>query len=75
MNFSVHSVNTRITTIFIDQMPTFYVFTEVHSTLVSVFSAVYHFVSQVLGRNVTFKVALSRYLNMHSLYSTDEFFY
>jgi hypothetical protein len=38
-----------ISTIFIDQLPTYHAFRKVHSSLASEFSTVYHVVSQILG--------------------------
>jgi hypothetical protein len=47
-NSSVHSIIQGISTIFIDQLPTYHALRKVHSILASEFSAVYHVVSQIL---------------------------
>ena len=43
-NVSLHSINTRTNSIFMEQVPTFHVFRKVHSVLASKFSAVYRVV-------------------------------
>jgi hypothetical protein len=72
-NSSVHSIIQGISTIFVDQLPTYHAFRKVHSILVSEFSIVYYSVTNLKNEKAQIKVALRRYLNAHCFYPVDEF--
>jgi hypothetical protein len=56
-------------------MPTYLVFKKVHYMMASEFTIVYllHSLTSLKNEKAKFKVALKRYLNIHSFYSVDEF--
>jgi hypothetical protein len=72
-NSFLRGVNTRNRTICTDLLSSSHVFENVHNTMASRYSTVYHIVSSLMNKKVQFKVVLYRYFNMHSFYSIKDF--
>jgi hypothetical protein len=73
VNSGAHSVNTRNKYNLKDQMPTFHVFGTVH-TLLTIISLPPNFKS-TMNKKKHFKVTFRRYINTHSFYLFDEFWF
>jgi hypothetical protein len=72
-NSAIHSVNTRNRTNFIDQLPTLCFQKSAYYAGIKIFNSLPLNLRSLTIKKAQFKVALKRYLNIHSFYSVEEF--